>query len=422
MGTERVRMSHHDDLNSDDWKIINKVDASLRRGVEMRRWWDSRRRSGGFAEEFQLVRRFNKADVGYGFYDTATVDDGLPVMGSVAEEFFDQPKSDDVEQWRTEIREFVLHYLLRVSDFRSPDVFVNQQYNSLPSAFRGFSWCPENQDTRGGFGYSQLYYKRRDTGQIGKFAESERFAIVDVRELDAEYEWVVLSVRIFNFVITVSPPARINPISAQGPQIGFPLSEETLVVLSREFVSNADQPQPGIAGRYGFGYALLDQSSDSTLLAYGPGHFQAGFQLFTFDVSESTGQVKSRRAFVVNRPDRVLNVPLNPLHLGCRIADLMSFGLGSRALTFGQKMCEALPGNLTFDPVFPTIRFVNAVTGGISASQFCISKEQLETIFLQQHYKQDYDLTVGALRTWRSVRNWLDTAALPQSIVQGVTV
>lgn len=415
-------MTHHGDLNAEDWRIIDKVESSLRRGVEIRQWWDFQRRAGGFADEFQLVRTFNRADVGYGFFDTASLDGGLPVMGSVVEEGFDQPKSDVISQWQAEVREFVLRYLLRVSDFRAPDVFVNQQHAPFPPVPRGFTWCPEDQHTRGGFGYSQLYFKRRDTGQIGKFPESDRFAIVDVRELDAKYEWVVLTVKIFNFVITVSPPARINPISAQGPHVGFPLSEETLVVLSRDFVSNVDRPQRGVAGRYGFGYALLDQSSDSSLLAYGPGHFQAGFQLFTFDVSETTGEIKSRRVFVANRPDRILNVPLNPLNLGVRIADLVSFGLTSRALTFGQRMRDALPGGLTFDPVLPSIRFVNALTGGISANQFCISKEQLETIFLQQHYKQDYDLTVGALRTWRGVRNWLDTAALPPSIVQGVTV
>jgi len=46
--------------------------------------------------------------------------------------------------------------------------------------------------------------------------------------------------------------------------------------------------------------------------------------------------------------------------------------------------------------------------------------EQLEKQFLVQHFMQHYPMVVGSLLTWRRQADWLDRAALPAALVEGV--
>jgi hypothetical protein len=127
--------------------------------------------------------------------------------------------------------------------------------------------------------------------------------------------------------------------------------------------------------------------------------------------------------FVADRPQRVANIPLDPVNWSFGLADFFSFGLTSRLLAPMKNMLDRLPTNVTtFDPVFPSIAFVNAVTGNQASETLCISRETLEVEFLVKHFMQHYQTMVGSLSTWRQVRDWLDSAALPEWIVAGRSV
>ena len=74
------------------------------------------------------------------------------------------------------------------------------------------------------------------------------------------------------------------------------------------------------------------------------------------------------------------------------------------------------------DPVDPRALFTASPifeTANQAAQQLCISKEQLEKDFLAQHFIQHYTTIVGSLLTWRQIRDWLDSAALPEWVVTG---
>jgi hypothetical protein len=238
---------------------------------------------------------------------------------------------------------------------------------------------------------------------------------VDLREIGAKYEWVVAKVQIFDVRVT------FQPFGAASLGFDMPLQEENYLLLAPAFITDRARPAPGVLGEYGFGYALLRTPDARGLLAYGPGHFGPGFQLFNFRVLDS-GETRARLVFVVNRPERVLSVPLDPIDWAFRLADLFSFGAASFFFGPVRGLLARLPLRLTdFDPVTAYVRLANFLTGGLAAANWCVSNDQLDKYFLVHHFRQNYQMIVGSLLTWRSVPDWLDGAALPRGIVTGVT-
>jgi hypothetical protein len=407
-------------LADQDYRILDDVDRYLAAGVQLKQWWGQVDTTNAYTECFKLGLTFNRPDTSFGFFDYAAVDGRtLPVMGNLQDMLYDQPKAPsaqtaDAIQWmQAQIREFVLHYFMRVSDFRQPQGFLENARPAPPPYLRPLSWCPQDDPRLVGFGFSQLFYKLRDTGHIGQFPEEERFAIIDLRELGQKYEWIVVKVRIFDFSFTYMP------LGADNPQLVLPLSEASYLVLSRDFITNDEHPAPDILGQYGLGYVFI-KNPTSGVLAYGPGQFDAAIELINFRVL-TDGTTRVRMVFVANRPERILNLSLDPINWGFTLADLLSFGLTSPLLAPVQSVLARLPfqgGNV--DPVYTFIWLVNVLTGGEAAQQLCISKAELDKQFLVKHFMQHYQTIVGTLQTWRQIPDWLDSAALPKWVITGV--
>lgn len=405
------------DLTDLDRLIIERVDSYLAAGLELKRWWDKTFLTNGFKEKFELQRVFNRPSRSFGFFDEVGCDDGtLPVMGNYQQILYDQPRTptnlqEEAALWmRNQVREFVLHYFMRVSSFRQPETYIESGRSSVPRCLEGISWCPEQDPLRQGFGFSQLYYKLRDTGEVGKF--DDEFAIIDLRELEWKYEWIVAKVRIFDFKFT------FNPVGPDGPELAFPLREESYLVLSHAFILNEDEPSPDALGQYGLGYAFIKDPTQG-VIRYGPGQFDAAIETISFQVLKS-GLVNVSMVFVVNRPERIMNISLDPITWGFRFADLFSFGLTSRLLAPMKGAFDKLPtGDGGFDPVSGYVSMVNMLTGNRATEELCISREQLEKGLLAQHFIQHYTTIVGSLLTWRQVPDWLDSARLPEWVITG---
>jgi hypothetical protein len=409
-------------LTEEDRAVINTVDGFLRDGLELKRWWEEADAANSYAQRFPLDREFNRPAGAYGFFDQVKISSGiLPVMGNVQDMFYDQPRSPtrqqgEAAQWmRDQIREFVLHYFMRISAFREPEAYVPETHVAATGYLERLSLCPQEDILRRGFGFRQLYYKLSGTGEVGKFPTRERPAIIDLREIGTKYEWIVLRVKIFDFNFT------FKPFGPGGPSVTLPLNEQSHLIMSREFIQDETNPEPGVLGRYGMGYAFVRELKPS-LTAYGPGEFEAAIETFKFDVLES-GQISVRMVFVADRPQKVLNVPLDPVNWTFGISDLFTFGMTSRLLSPIKSMLDRLPTNVaTFDPVFPSIALINALTANQASEVLCISKETLETEFLVKHFMQHYQTMVGSLTTWRGIRDWLDSAAVPEWVVAGRSI
>lgn len=409
-------------LTDHDCALLHSVDSYLTAGLQLKQWWEQTSATNAFATRFDLGLTFNRPDTGYGFFDCAQVcGQPMPVLGNFQTMFFDNPKvpSDQTEEaaqrMREQLREYVLHYFMRVSDFRQPQGFVEDARPVTSPYLRPFSLCTQEDLRRIGFGFSQHFYKLRGSNQIGRFPEEEQHAIVDLREIGSKYEWIVVRVRIFDFNFTYMP------FGSGSPQVVLPLSEASYLVLSRDFITHTDHPAPGVLGRYGLGYAFIKEPT-SGLLAWGPGQFDAAIEIMDFLVFED-GSIRAEMVFVADRPKRLLNLSLNPVDWSFSLADLMTFGLSSRLLAPLQGMLDQLlfrGGNV--DPVYAFIWLANVVSGGQAAQRLCLSTEELDKQFLVKHFMQHYQTAAGALHTWRQIPNWLvGEANLPQWVARGTS-
>lgn len=407
-------------LSDADRVVIDDAERALADGLSLRRWWQQKEATKSYAEPFELARIFNRAARVTGFFDTAPIGNNtLPVMGLVQEMLFDQPKQATRVKVRDELREFVLHYFMRVSSFHQPTAYVptdQLRKTNVNRIFQPLSFCPDPVDAQAGFGYTQLYYKLRESGFIGKFPRHLQPRISDLRRLADIYEWIVLQVDIFNFNLSFTPFAG-DLFSAN-----FPLREETYIVISSDFVTDLNNPAPDQLGQYGLGYALLKPAPRKTVFAYGPGHFDAGFQLIDFNV-DSRGKINVRMVFVSNRPQRVLDLDVNPVSIGFAFADLMTLGFVSRFFAPLRNRLEHLSPRLqNLDPVTAYIASVNAATGDFARSELCTSLKTLERDpMLLTHFMEHYEMISGALVTWRHVQSWLDRADLPEGLKEGTT-
>jgi hypothetical protein len=260
-----------------------------------------------------------------------------------------------------------------------------------------------------------MYFKRKDSGRVGKFPPDQRSRIVDLRRIGTEFEWVVVKVRIHDFNLTY------RPRGAESLQFVLPLREESYLVISPEFVANEDNPGPELLGRYGVGYAFVEDPVNPGPFAYGPGQFRASFQLIHFRILRS-GEIHADLVFVANRPDRILQIDFAPLDWGLGLAEVLSLGLAGPLLAPLRRVASSWPLRLgTFDPVGAFVQLANLTTGGAAARDYCISHEQLERQFLVQHFVQHYQMVTGSLLTWRQYADWLDRAGLPEDVIRGVT-
>jgi len=401
-----------------DWRernLLSQVDPCLRDGVTLFQWWQQADRTRSFAKTMHLVEVLNRPEEGYSFFDRVELDPGrvMPVMGDVPILFYDRPKGREEVRWCREVERFALRYFLRITDQRLPQAIPDKNRGMGPLDRLG--WCTRGFVSREGFGFKQLYYKLRGDDQIYRFPKDQRTAIIDTRELLTKYEWVVGKVKIFDFDLAF-------PMDPSLPQVSVPLDEEQYIILSSDFVTDAPQPYAGDGGSFSFGYAMLRPALDPGILAYGPGQFEAGFQVFDFFVARD-GRVAVRMPFVVNRPDRILDLSLDPFDWFLDLLYLVTAGRAGYVIGPIEEALEQIPfRHRGFDPIFTGIRLLNIATLGVAARQFCISREQLEKLFLIFHFKQYYSMLVGTLQTWRQIADWLAPEQdLPPWVVNGAS-
>jgi len=149
-----------------DALVIPIVPDYLARGLDLKRWWDEVERKGGPENQFPLERSFSRPTRSFGFYGNAPVGSGnMPVMGNVQEMFYDQTRApaslnrESAEWMKSQLREFVMKYFMRISSFRQPEAYADSAISIPPAAFKFLSWCPNPAAREVGFGFSQLFHK-----------------------------------------------------------------------------------------------------------------------------------------------------------------------------------------------------------------------------------------------------------------------
>jgi len=416
-GTASASIPQAEPLSAQDHAIVNQVERAIARGTEVKRWFDQKDRAGDYTERFDVIRQFNQDSRSFGFFDTVPVGGApLPVMGLVQEMVFDRWKQGAPgTKTRDEFREFLLKYFMRVSHGQKPGVAADA---SAPSSryLRPLSWLPSADDTKVGFGYRQLYYKERETGRVGKFAKCDQSAVVDLREIGEKYDWLVAKVSIFDFNIAMAP------LGGDSMRVLYPMKEQAYVVLSPSFITCDERADGTTLGRFGFGYSFLPYADERGPIAYGPGHFSAAIQTFDF-VVRADGEIDVRAAFVVNRPDQIMKVDLDPIGWSFTMADAMTGNLASRLFAPFKRVAERLPLRVPdVDPISAYITAANLATRGLAGKRLGISKVQLEKRMLVQHFMQHHEMLLHSLQVWRTFNTWCDPQTLPEFCHRGMDV
>jgi hypothetical protein len=421
---DQVDQANTSALSDEDMAILCEVESSLSNGLQLKKWWEETHANDSYSYRFPTALTFNRPDHSFAFLDQAPVNGELmPVLGDLQDLFYDNIKAPTVAttaavRWmRDQIREFVLHYFARVSSSTLPKSF-EPGAPSPPPFLNPFGLCPGKNIQKEGFGQTQLYYKLSENGRVGKFPERERYAVVDMREIGTKYEWIVGDAKMFGFDVSVVP------LGTKLPYVIVPLREGQLGVISKQLVTNKDNPAPGIVGEYGYGLATLKTPSNRTAFAYGPGYFDAGFMTFTWRVLED-GEVRVRLVFVANQPERLINPYLNPLELSLKVSDTLSLGLTSRLLKPVESVIDRLPlpiRSAFLDPVFGSVALANVTTGGLAARNLCVSRVDIEKLFLFYHFTAIYTLIANSTQTWRQIPDWLDTEALPRWVTKEMSL
>lgn len=397
-------------LTTMDRDIVRLADSTLARGADLLHWWERKDRASDYPDRFDVVRQYADGDRSFGFFDKALVGGShLPVMGVVQEMFYDRQKVAQPSVVRDQVREFVLRYFMRVSHFREPEPVTDTSFTSRAAVEQAISWLPGESDRRVGFGYQQVYYKLAGSGRIGKFSTSEREQIVDLRQVGPVYDWIVLKVDIFDFQLSFAP------FGEGAMKMQLPLKESTYLVLGPPFVRNAENPAPGVMAEYGFGYAFMPYAPPDgpPMLAYGPGHFACAVKSVVFRVMDD-GEVRLRASFVVNRPDKITSVDIDPIGWGLDATDRLTFKRASRLTSAMRSMAERLPLRLTgVDPLSTFISASNSLTAGLAGRRLGISKETLEKRMLVQHFMQHHEMFSTSMRAWRSVPDWTNPGQAP---------
>lgn len=445
-----------------DRRRLARVERSLERGLELQAWWrdESRKWAHEFdgdklqrimlrsAEEnpdqrYQLLRRLpelERSEANYGFFDEASVDGRKrPIHGFALQTFFDEPKRHLVEEardrgevlesWRKGIREFALRYFIRLTSLHHIARYVDPDRRPQERWLRFLNWSPPTEEERGGFGMFQLYYKRRDTGRIGKFWPVDQDKI-DLRRLyDDEVgakklDWIVVGVRMHD--IHLRYPASPELLS-------LPFQETFYAVMSPDLIYDGEGEDEGVKGRYGFGFAFLEDPPEDRPNPWRMPQF--GLQLNHFLVGEQ-GRTVGRVILVVDKQEQLL--ALNPLASTRWLADRASLGLFSPVLKSGLWLADrTMPG--LFAPIFEQVR---RAAGGLPvgrsfdpfsilvdvanspylpfvrrwAEKLSISKEEVLRS-LQAELARNSLSTINGMRgVWRSVPSWTDEKSVPDSL------
>lgn len=326
--------------------LAASADEWLARGLDLLGWLRLRIAGLRFGEVFPLAKSFNPPGEAYGYFDEAIVGgEIMPAMGVVQSMAFDAGKGVAAGRLCAELREFVLHYFMRVSSFERPEAVASRK--------RG---------ERAGFGYSQHWCRRG--GKVWAFPTGTQYRIVDLRRLSTEFDWLITRVDLFNFLF------RLQAFDPPFPYVEVPLPESTFLLLHRSFIT--DDPS---SGRFGFGYVLLRNPEPGSFLAWGPGEFDLAVKLIDFRCVPD-GSIQACASFAVNRPRRILRLPVDPL---------MSASDAAACLTGGHWPARSL-----------------------------------EISFLEQHFHQHFAMLHGASTTWSQVDSWLRPERLPDWVRSGV--
>lgn len=397
-------------LTPQDLAILGQVEDSIGQGRQLRAWWEANRGTRVQMSRFPIARQIHRPDTNYGFILDAYLHSGaLPVAGVVQDQLFAWPKvapatTPDPAWVRAQVREFVFKYFMRLAGTRPP-----RRAGEAVALIGALPARPEDRASEG-WGYSQMYYQLAATGAIGKFPAGEQARIVPLDEIGRTYRWIVFKVDIYQFDYVMRVPGAAN-----GPRLTLSMTQPVHTVMTPEFLLDEENPGPGVLGRYGYGYSVVPDPSHETLVAAGPASITNTIETLSFSVMES-GEVRAHMNFITPVPARILN--LTPVSLAFGVADVLSFNTASKVFAPLKTLLQSIEPPV--DPVYFSLDLINLLTLGIASEEFGLNRKTMFTSLMNLHFTDVYNMFNLAASHFAMVRDWTDTAALPDWATTGV--
>ncbi|MEM7351873.1 MAG: hypothetical protein AAF657_13830 [Acidobacteriota bacterium] len=409
--------------------ILDHVPTAYENGLVLQKWWQETSARDSFQKKLQLVYEPDELNHSFGFLDTVELQGKkTPICGEYQHDFYDQPKGPegaalDLEWIQAQLREFALHYFTHISSLRAPEAFPQREGPRADPKFPLLSACSKDEDNRTDIGFFQLAYKDKASGEIHPFPKDQQANFVDVRQIGEKYDWILAKARMFQFDLTFYPLGeKVLPITLANPNEYLYLLFTPYFVKVEEGKKRTKKlPEGGeveVVAEYGFGFSIVDNPSSKDVFTEGPQVFSTGIQFFNFELYEN-GQIWVEMTFMANQLTHIFQFPVDPIYWTLKAGEIAAEATRSRFLPFFQTVLDRLPLGPTIDPVFGSIRLIDALTGGIAGRDYCISLDSVQRFVLVKHEQVFSKMIADTSLTWRQVKDWLDADALPDWIRYG---
>ncbi len=168
--------------------------------------------------------------------------------------------------------------------------------------------------TPGGFGVERSLYETMD-GRHGRFESDDRAGAIRWQELGRTFRWVLLTIKLHDFVVHVGPMTRR-------------MDEAVCVIPLPEFVRVVENPSPEVAFEVSIGYPFIDYAPIPNFFGFGPGKFGIAVKLFSFYLTHDN-RIRAVVEFAAApRAKKVFDFyGVDPVYGGADVVKLLSLGL-----------------------------------------------------------------------------------------------
>lgn len=302
--------------------LVGKCAAAVRDGIALERWC---RQPGADREEFllDLHEHFVLPNHADGYFGSLTLNGkDTSVMG--CRQHVEFARVDPRLDARRMLEDFVLGEFLDRAHWTNDD------------------------GTPGGFDVERSVFETMD-GAHGRFEGDDRTGAVQWRDLGSRFRWVLLTIKLNDFVV------RMGPITRR-------MDEAVCVIPLREFVRVVDNPSPEYVFEVSIGYPFIDYAPIPNFFGFGPGKFGIAVKLFSFYLTHDH-----------------------------RVRAVVEFAAAPRA----QKVFDFYG----VDPVYGGAGLLKRITLGLVDPQPL--HDMMDTSMLVQHCHVHQKLMDGASRIWK---------------------
>ncbi|MEI6668054.1 MAG: hypothetical protein WCP29_07850 [Acidobacteriota bacterium] len=172
-----------------------------------------------------------------------------------------------------------------------------------------------NEDgTPGGFDVERSLYRTAE-GEYGKFQPDDRAGAMHWQELGTKYRWVLLTIKLNDFVLTLGP-------------VTTRMDEAVCVTPLPEFMRVVEHPTPDYALEVSIGYPFIDYAPIPNFFGFGPGKFGVAVKLFTFYLTHDRRIRVVMEFAAAPRAQKVFDLwGVDPVYGGAALVNSLTMGL-----------------------------------------------------------------------------------------------